>query len=317
MSIRRCTCTALFLAACARGASPVEDVPADARVTVDAPKAAIDASDVDAAPGAPDAQVAGTPDAKIAFDAMMPPDSTPLVLHGLLLSEIVLAPTGSEFIEIVNPTASAVAIGDYYLSDNGTYWQLPANAQTLDTTDFIVKFPAGAQIPAHGVITVAIDTAASFQTAYGAAPTYSIADGTMTSVAGSATPSLTNAGEPVILFAWDGQSDLVTDVDMMIAGTPTTANALGSKSGAAQDGPDVGATTSTYATDANTLAPQTAPGSGKSTKRLLLDTGHQTAAGTGNGVDGVDCTSEDTAVTWDGTAYTAPTPGAVPAALLP
>src|SRR6476661_8109766 len=39
----------------------------------------------------------------------------------LLLSEVCLSPTGSEFIEITNPTGATVDLSTYYLSDNGNY----------------------------------------------------------------------------------------------------------------------------------------------------------------------------------------------------
>ena len=48
-----------------------------------------------------------------------------------------------------------------------------------------------------------------------------------------------------------------------------------------------------------------------STKRILAETGHETQAGTGNGLGGDDETSEDTRMTWDST-FTAATPGAAP-----
>jgi hypothetical protein len=73
-----------------------------------------------------------------------------------------------------------------------------------------------------------------------------------------------------------------------------------------------------YATDANSIPMQaSAPAAGKSTKRIALDTGHQTASGSGNGITGDDETSEATTATWDATAaYSTPTPGQVPTALL-
>lgn len=226
----------------------------------------------------------------------------------LLLTEVALAPGGSEFIEIYNPTAQAVALATYYLSDNGNYFKLPAGAPAIGVGDFIVQFPAAASIAPAGVVTVATGTAAAFATAFGVAPTYSIADGTITHVVIDGTPSLTDAGEIVVLFQWDGTSALVKDVDIMLAGAPTPANGLISKSGLAQGG-------STYATDADTIADQAAtPGAGVSTKRILPEPGHETQAGTGNGITGDDETSENTSVTWDAT-FTAPTPGVVPAAL--
>lgn len=290
----------VVVAGCATAGRATQAVDAREHGVIDAPEAP------DAEPGAPDARA----DAMPTFDAMTGGGGT----H-LLLSEVQLAPSTGEFIEIVNPTAGPVVLDDYYLSDNGTYWKLPAAAQTLDTGDFIVRFEAGSSIAAHAVITVALDTAANFQTADGVAPTYSIAGGTMTTVASSGTPGLTNTGEIVALFRWDGQSDLVTDIDIMIAGAATSGNGFVAKAGQAIDGPDAGSTTSTYAAEAGTIAAQAAtPASGKSTKRLTLETGHESTTG-GNGVGGDDESSEATNVTWDSSTFSAPTPGSVPIAL--
>jgi len=320
-------------AACASGSSeqPV-DAPTsspDGR-TVDA--AATDAANPDGPGPAPDAAVidarvvdAATIDAAVIdapppIDAAPPIDGPPPVITSLLLSEVVLTPTGGEFVEIVNPTAAAVDLANFYLSDASQYFRLPAGvaAVTADTTDFIAKFPAGASIPAHGVVTVALDTAANFTATYPAiTPTYSVASATMT-VLTTGTATLTNAGEPVVLFHWDGAADKVTDVDIMIVGTPSAANLLANKSGIGIDGPDADSVTGAYATDANTLPTQSAPGAAKSTKRIALESATvETQAGTGNGVAGHDETSELLGMTWDTTAYTAPTPGQVPAALLP
>ena len=315
-------------AACASGSSeqPV-DAPTsspDGR-TPDAP--APDAANPDGPGPGPDAAVidarvvdAAAIDAPPPIDAAPPIDGPPPVITSLLLSEVVLTPTGGEFVEIVNPTAAAVDLANFYLSDASQYFRLPAGvaAVTADATDFIAKFPAGASIPAHGVVTVALDTAANFTATYPAiTPTYSVASATMT-VLTTGTATLTNAGEPVVLFHWDGASDKVTDVDIMIAGTPSAANLLVNKSAVAIDGPDADSATGSYATDANTLPTQSAPGAAKSTKRLALESATvETQAGTGNGVAGHDETSELLGMTWDTTAYTAPTPGQVPAALLP
>jgi hypothetical protein len=233
----------------------------------------------------------------------------------LLLSEILL--DGKEFVEIVNPTTAAVTLTNYYLSDSGDYYKLPAFGAsiTVDTGDFIVRFPSGSSIAGHAAVTVSIDTAASFDAQYGVEPTYSIADGTITTVVAS-QPSLTNTGEMVVLFEWDGAQDLVRDVDLMIAGQPTIGNLPINKSGVAQDGPDTGSQTTAYATDAMSIAAQSAtPGSNKSTKRVALESGHETQNGTGNGLSGDDETSEATGTTWDST-FTAATPGVVPSALL-
>lgn len=243
-----------------------------------------------------------------------PPAAAPAPL---LLTEVVLAPSTAEFLEIANPNATPVDLSTYYIADAGLYFRIPGGAPILDSADFIARFPAGASIPGKGVITVAFDTAAAFTTAYGAAPTYALSGGTMTLVASNGVASLTNGGELVVLFRWDGTSDLVRDVDMLLAGVPSVANALVDKSGVSVDGPDADVTSTAYKTDARTLAAQaTAPASGRSTKRTALEAGHEMQSGAGNGLTGDDETSENTAMTWD-TTFTVPTPGAIPTGLLP
>ncbi len=305
-------------AGCARGGALLESSDAaapGALVTPDAPGATQDAP-------------ASTPDSPASppVDAAVQPPQLDAPADGggggvpttLLLSEVVLAPSTGELVEIVNPGAAAVDLSTYYLSDNGNYFRLPAGAPVLDTDDFIVKFPAGASIPAHGVITVALDTAANFTSVYAVAPSYSIASGTMTMVASNGLATLTNAGELIALFRWDGQADLVKDVDLVVVGAATAANGLVNKSAVAIDGPDTGTTASAYAHDARTLAAQAStPAAGKSTKRLAPEAGHEIQTGSGNGVLGDDETSENTAATWDSSAFGTPTPGTVPAALMP
>lgn len=281
---------------CARGGLPAEQV--DAR-----------------AGGNPADGPAADAPARLPADG---PSGNGLTGPALLLTEVVLAPSTSEFVEIFNPGAAAVDLSSYFLSDNGTYFRLPAGAQTLDTADFIARFPAGASIPSHGLITVALDTAASFTSAYGVAPTYALSGGAMITVAANGIPSLTNTGELIVLFQWDGTSDLVKDADMVLVGAPTASNGLVDKTAIALDGPDPGSATSTYAADARTLVGQgSTPAAGKSTKRIALEAGHEVQGGTGNGVAGDDETSEATSATWDASGFTVPTPGSIPTALQP
>jgi hypothetical protein len=283
-----------MIAGLAAGCAKGDMDAADARPTTDA-----DPGAADAPPDEPDAD----PDQ---------PDAEPHVDSGhLLLSELVLTPTLGEYIEIVNPTGAAIDLDDYYLADNAAYFQVPAGVPSIDSSDFIVKFPAGASIPPGGALTVALAAAADFQTTYGVAPTFSMISGPtlMISVASSAGSTLTNAGEAVALFHWDGASDLVQDVDLVIAGAPSAGNQFTNKSGVAQDGPDAGTATSAYAGDANALPTTAAPAAAASLKRILGEAGHENQSGTGNGLTGDDETSEQTGTTWDdGTG--APTPNA-------
>ena len=229
----------------------------------------------------------------------------------VLLSEICLGPDGSEFVELVNPTTSSTDLSQYYLANHGSYFKLPAGAPTLPTDHWIARFPSGATIAAGGIVTVAMQSASTFHTAFGVNPTYSISDGTMTVVdmPGGSTPRLTDSGSFVVLFQWDGSTALVRDVDMMFAGTVSSPNTLISKSGYTQMGV-------TYASDANSIPQNLAtPALGKSTKRVSLESGHETQGGVGNGITGHDETSEETDDTWDQT-FTAPTPGSAPAGIL-
>ncbi|MGE5182055.1 MAG: lamin tail domain-containing protein [Acidobacteriota bacterium] len=283
----RCVVVVLGVCACARGGMGLQDAPPGGD---DAP------AHRDAAPDTTSADAA----------CPRPAASGPHVL----LSEVVLTPSGHEFIELVNPTTSTVDLSHYYLSDSGAYYKLPAGAPNLGADDFIVKFPAGTTLAPAQVITVATDTAANFMTAYGSQPSYSIADGTITTVAINPPATLTDAGELVVLFEWDGTSALVQDVDMVLAGVPSSINGLDPKGGYAQLG-------CTYAVDADSLPAQAAAaGAGKSTKRIALEGASETHGGNGNGITGDDETSEATGTTWDTTAtFSAPTPGSVPAAI--
>jgi hypothetical protein len=296
--MRRLAATVIAISgvtACAAAETAAPDASrADARQGPDAD------DDVDAPPGTPDAMV----------DAAVPlPDAMPAGGH-LLLSEVVLTPNAGEMIEVVNPTGSAIDLTNYYLTDVPSYFRLPAGTQTIDGSDFIARFPSGASIAAGAVITIAIDTAANFQTNYATPPTYSLNAGTMIVSAGPGALNLTNSGEPIVLFYWDGATDLVYDCDIVIAGVPTATNALIVKSALAVDGPDPGTTPSAYAADAMTIPTTQAPGGGQSLKRILLETGHELQTGTGNGLDGEDETSESITTTWSPTPYTLPTPGA-------
>ncbi|MBX3160279.1 MAG: lamin tail domain-containing protein [Deltaproteobacteria bacterium] len=255
----------------------------------------------------------GRPDA--APDAPATPRGSPL-----LLSEVALAPSFGEFIEIVNTSEETIDLSQMYVSDHGQYFRLPVAPPILDANDFIARFPDGATIGPRQVATIALGTDAQFMSVYGVPPTFSVAGGaqTMVVVAGDASPSLTNDGEVIVLFRWDSTSDLVEDADIVLAGNPSAANTLMNKGGTSQDGIDPDTIASTYRPDANTIKGQNpAPPSNTSTKRILLEGVHEIHAGTGNGIGGEDETSENTMLTWDKAPFSAPTPGVVPAALLP
>lgn len=225
----------------------------------------------------------------------------------LLLTEVTLAPDSGEFVEIYNPTANSISLDNYYLADNSEYALIATGSTNVINSDFIVQFPTGHNILPNEVIVVAMK-GDLFSAYYGVVPDFEIVSQTasipdMVHINVGNAPTLTNTGEGIILFYWDGVSDLVADVDMVNAGIPTAANQIVSKTG-------VMVNSSTYLADAGTIPLQmSSPGIGFSTKRILFEGNNEILSG-GNGITGHDETSENTLVTWD-SAYTAPTPGIV------
>lgn len=284
------------------------DVDARVVVDIDAPPvgASKDASGADALPGAADAALI---------------DGAPPSPGGhLLLSEVNAdgSPTsdGAELIEIFNPTAAAIDLTHYYLSDSQQYWQLAAGPDVSTTSDTIAKFPDGASIGPNNALVIALD-GADYQTAapagFGQKADFAIAnpDGAaaMIVVAGGSAPTITNGGEMVSLFFWDGKSDLVKDVDLVITGAnPSGANGLRKKTATdTVDGPDPGTEASAYIDDAGGIEPFSASaGDGKSYQRIAVESTGGEAGSGGNGIGGHDETTEDTSATW---TTAAPTPG--------
>jgi hypothetical protein len=250
-------------------------------------------------------------------------DGPPGPKDHILLSEIKIEGSDTEFIEIWNPTSRAIDLSNYYLTDIGDYWKWPAAVRPMViSSDFVVRFPAGATIAARQVIAVSMDMTL-FSDAYGIAATYSVdvatgaqafRDRTVSGIVGEA--SLTDGGEIVILFYWDGMSDLVKDVDIALAGkTAASGNSLKTKE--AVDGPDADAIPSSYQPDNGQLGGGMSELAGESLsfKRRTLEVGSESQLGSGNGITGDDETSEALKSTWDGdlaSPLTAPTPGTVP-----
>jgi len=235
----------------------------------------------------------------------------------LLLTEICVQPNGNEFVEIHNPGNSAVDLQEYYLWDATThpdveYW-LIASPMTLNGYDFSVRFPDGSSIGPGEYKTVSISPAADFEANLGVAPDFALrGDGTGDTLnmvetpdgAVTASSGLSNAGEVIVLFHWDGESDLVEDVDYVVWGDKNEAS----------DKTDVTVGSTTYLDDTpvdNQEALEGHEGSPddpdgwESMQRVDLAEGNEILVG-GNGITGNDETSEDLTQTW---TVAAPTPG--------
>jgi hypothetical protein len=297
-------------------AHPAETI----RASVESP------SDVDAAPLASSQplQITGLP--------ARGPEGTVFLGEHLMISEICVQPTNGEFIEIFNPTARPIDLSDVYLSDAEDwkatspynpqhYWNLPSGRDFgLDGPqkdyDFVARFPAGATIQPGQYVVVAFDSD-KFKSQYGKDPDFEIRqDGTADGVADmripgpravSTTAGLTNERECVILFRWDGQSDLVEDLDIVEWGDDLSGFYV-DKSGVQIDGPDQDSIASAYRADQSMIMHDKArPNAiGTSMKRVDFSEWGEVKTG-GNGVSGHDETSENWATTWSN--LTPPTPG--------
>lgn len=222
----------------------------------------------------------------------------PGISSHLLLSEIAVTPTPGEFIEIHNPTSQDVDLTNFYLSDAWFepgpvgYHQLPSGTLVVGTnTDFVVRFPAGAIIPAGATQVVAL-YGAGIDSMYGAGTAdYEVTSSSgaipdMINVSGgplsAGATGLTNGSEFVVLFFWDGLTDNVCDVDYVTYGPATTTSRV-DKTGTAVDGPDGDSTPTPYLADTPDAAQSTvtAPGAGSSVARASGTEGVEAPGGNG------------------------------------
>jgi hypothetical protein len=227
----------------------------------------------------------------------------------LLLTEVSVGPSGHEFVEIHNPSSQAVDLSDYYLWDatkSGTdYWMIASEPAVDQTYDFAVRFPASSSIGPGQYLTISVSATADFAANFGENPDFAVlGDGSggtqnmlpaYTDSVGSG-PTITDSGEVMVLFQWDGSSDLVKDIDYLVWGDKVEASD--------KSGETVGS--STYQNDTAIGDQETPPGDGRSYQRVDLTEGNETKTG-GNGISGNDETSEDVSQTWK---TDTPTPGA-------
>lgn len=253
------------------------------------------------------------------------PDAPDTGAH-LLISEVVTRPGGAEMIEVMNPTNAAIILSDYLLSDSHLYYKIASNAfTTASGSDFAARFPDGAVIWPGQYVVVALANAsggsASFEGAYGQKPDFELrptANGASDDASipnmlpaqiGSsvgATASLTDGGEPVVLFFYR-EGALVSDVDYVFVGAPSASNPAVDKTGVA-----VGERT--YAPDTpgafQHLAP--APLEGGSLHRCTYVEPDEKNQG-GNGLTGHDETAENVNLSFvSSTTVNQRTPGGPP-----
>jgi hypothetical protein len=275
---------------------------------------------VDAIPGADGTRPDASPDAAIDGG----PDATNQATAHLLLSEICATPSAAEFIEIYNPTALAIDLSNYYLADRNDYYRITIGVLNQVATDFVLRFPAGATIGPGQYQVLALHGAQGFQQTFGMLPTYEVLE-TSAAVpnmrpgligAVGAQYGLTDTDELVMLFYWDGQNDLVRDVDYVHWGQPTSTNPLVDKSGITIDGIDSDLMASSYLPDTpvSQQAPLAVHQAGGSYHRCNFSESGE--PGNGNGITGEDETGEPLPANWKVNVSTPSqrTPGAGPPA---
>ena len=233
-------------------------------------------------------------------------------LEDLLITEVTVIPTEGEFIEIHNAGLNSVDLSDVYLTDatfangNTFYYQIVENGGGGGGfLDFYSRFPTGSSIAAGEYQTIALNGSTDFVNEYGVNPTYEMFED---AAAADSVPDmleartgsingldsgLSDAGEVVVLLYWDGQSDLVQDLDYVLWGDKDEAI---DKTGISIDGPDINTLDSTYTNDtpisSQTVVDSDSHGFERSWQRIDLFEITEILTG-GNGINGNNETSEN------------------------
>ena len=135
----------------------------------------------------------------------------------LILNRVCITPDQAEMIEIYNPLSESVDLTNYYLSDSNKYYEW-INGESIGNFDFLVKFPSGSSIPSEGTYTITTQNNDDFFNHYGYQPDLSILDQNLETVEFGVNPNLSGSEEMLILFFWDGQTQIVKDVDYFLWG---------------------------------------------------------------------------------------------------
>jgi lamin tail-like protein/flagellar hook capping protein FlgD len=186
----------------------------------------------------------------------------------------------SEYVEIYNPTTRPIDLSPFYIADDPGYYKIVNGPYAVtNNSDYVLRFPAGLTLDPGRTVVICV-TKQGFAGS-GASPgpaqhflemkdsNANPADDMVNVVTNSVflvgggmftNPSGTN-GEWMMLFCWNGTSDLVCDVDYASWGANSASNAKADKTGICIDGPDAGAAASCYNADL-AAASQTNLGSG-------------------------------------------------------
>ena len=222
-----------------------------------------------------------------------------------LISEIVVQPTAGEFIEIYNPVPPAVDLEQYWLADYAAYYLVTTGAGAPDSTDFRVHFPASFSLACGARFVVALESSTLWIPVYNIFPTFVVtteADVSAPKMIGEIGTSagVSNVNEVVVLFRWDGASDLVEDADYVVWGD--TSDWID------KTGVTVGESTYLPETAAASQVVAPAHALNQAIHRCDLRETTETPSGS-NGITGADETSENLALAF---VVGVPSPGAPP-----
>jgi len=148
----------------------------------------------------------------------------------IIFNKIITYPDQAEMIEIYNPTDNTINLENYYITDatstGNYYFNLPSGSDYWSGSgrDFIAKFP-NISIPAGDNLSISIITSEAFFSYFGNNPDLSLTEDMLSVDESESTIGLAvdlkDSKECLILFYWDGESELVQDVDYFIWGSTT------------------------------------------------------------------------------------------------
>ena len=165
----------------------------------------------------------------------------------LVFSRITMNPTEAEFVSIHNPTTDPVDLSNYYITDatssNKYYYKITSATDYWSghPLDFIARFPNGYTIESNETLILGLHNHDMFNTYYGYNADLTLFEDMRDAFDGEETISnptdldndgisdffgsdiLDNDSEVLVLFYWDGSSDLVQDVDYFIWGNTDRA----------------------------------------------------------------------------------------------